>query len=84
MKDCQTEYYYSFKIFLHFKLENPYTNPSQPTTVDQIWKMYEKWVTFTDNYSEQGTEGIVAQLFLVELRKITKDFIHRRKNLTTF
>ena len=72
MKDCQTEYYYSFKIFLHFKLENPHTNPSQPTTVDQIWKMYEKWVTFTDNCSEQGTEGIVAQLFLVELRKSQK------------
>ena len=83
MKDCQKEYYYSFKIFLHFKLENPHTNPSQPT-VDQIWKMYEKWVTFTDNCSEQGTEGIVAQMFLVELRKITKDFIHSRKNLTTF
>ena len=84
MKDCQTEYYYSFKIFLHFKLENPHTNPSQPTTVDQIWEMYEKWVTFTDNSSEQGTEGMVAQLFLVELRKITKDFTHSRKNLTTF
>ena len=84
MKGCQIKYYYSFKIFVYFKLENPHINPSQPTTVDQIWKMYEKWVTFTDNCSEQGTEGMVAQLFLVELKKITKDFIHSRKNLTTF
>ena len=83
MKGCQIKYYYSLKIFLHFKLENPHTNPSQPTTVDQIWKLFaiimKKWVTFTDNCSEQGTEGMVAQLFLVELKKITKDFIHSKK-----
>ena len=40
MKGCQIKYYYSFKIFLHFKLENPHTNPSQTTTVDQIWKLF--------------------------------------------